>query len=721
MAQAIPIPPTHTYSDYEMPPTYRRSAEVLLVDVVEGTGTGHEHRRSRNPDAKHHSLRNQLIQTTFHCWKLTKAVQKTKHGAPSWKRAERIQMTLPSDELEAQAKRQRKTKSLTEAYEALSGDQRKQVEVLVQEKRRDEPEDFASWEIAAIHRETVNNLRTRVRETAFIRVILTREDKRRAESKAVESRVTNISASSDISDLDNPIRLSHPRIQLEEQQDLSPQVVATRKGAKTRRSTDDVVEILSDPSSNIDTSLGPFTPSMDYTPSPKIWEGQVLGWDVPSQDQTQRHTLDYQQVPWRMQQAIQPQQVEQSRQVKDTLTYMSDVSNNAFAQTKGIYTGSTQRPPILPEPLFQERPPPGLCIPKQRFINSSVRQYPTKATRHEPSTCQEPRDYFGNHVPKPYEKQSFFETQSRRMNEASTSDYHCVKNLGADGDAPPTDGQITADSDWPDYNPAREQVVNPLPQQAKQETQNAERIRREDILFWRTQAHLSHSRSSSSLDDQSSILASPQLSSPPTSISGDRVPLTRRYTDKPVYGNVLRNGEGNDPGRFGQQLAAQGSLRPNQEHISVTTQWHQKDHKVPAWHEFDPEEDLSLRMSTREQPNQHMMPPTRLDHNSGAYIPDIHQRPYVPEPPEPKPNAVLFHSRQYQQPQDAESENTSMLQRLSERLDHMKLRHAEDATRQAAEAARKRRDLERKEAYEQGVEDAMGWKQKRPGTFGGYA
>jgi hypothetical protein len=60
-----------------------------------------------------------------------------------------------------------------------------------------------------------------------------------------------------------------------------------------------------------------------------------------------------------------------------------------------------------------------------------------------------------------------------------------------------------------------------------------------------------------------------------------------------------------------------------------------------------------------------------------------------------------------------------MLERLSERLDHMELRQAESATRRAVEAAQKRREAERKEAYERGIEDAMAWK-ARSGGFGGF-
>ncbi|KAI5207445.1 hypothetical protein E4T39_01989 [Aureobasidium subglaciale] len=692
MAHAIPVPPTHTYSDCNMPPTYQRSAEASLIDVVEDTGTGQEHRRSRNPDAKHRNQRIELVQTTFHCWKLTKAAQKSKDGAPNWKRAERVQMSLPSDELEAQAKRQRKTKSLTEAYEALSGDQRKQVEVLVQEKRRDETESFASWDIAAIHRETINNLRTRVRETAFIRVILTREDKRRVENKALANRAAKVNATSDISDLDNPSRSSHIRTQLEEQQNLSSQRGVMRNGSKVRRVTDDVVEVMSvvDLNSNIDMSNGP---------SPNIWRDQVLDWDVPSQDQSQRHTPNYRPAPWPMQQAIPPQQVEQSCQVKDALTYMSG--------------------PMLPDPWLSERTLPGLNIPEQRFINSPVRQYSTQATRHEPATCQELRDHFGHDDQKSCEKQPLLDMQPRRMSDASMSDHHYAKNLEAYGNAPPTSSQTPIDSDWPDYNPARDQAANPSPQQAKQQSQNAERVRREDILFWRTQAHLSHSRSSSSLDDQSSTLASPQVSSPPTSISGDRLPLNRRYTDKPVYDNVIRYGEKDDTEHFGHKLAAHDFLRPNQEHVPATTQWHQEDYRIPGWHGSGPGQDLSPRNYTREQLDENVTPPTTHGHSSRAYIPDTYERPYVPEPPERKPIAVPLHSRQYQ-PQHAGSESTSMLQRLNERLDHMELRHAEGATRQAVEAAQKRRNLERKEAYERGVEDAMAWKQTRPVEFGGF-
>jgi hypothetical protein len=49
----------------------------------------------------------------------------------------------------------------------------------------------------------------------------------------------------------------------------------------------------------------------------------------------------------------------------------------------------------------------------------------------------------------------------------------------------------------------------------------------------------------------------------------------------------------------------------------------------------------------------------------------------------------------------------------------MELRQAESATRKAVEAAQKRRELERKEAYERGIEDAMAWK-ARSGGFGSF-
>jgi hypothetical protein len=159
------MPPAEAYAHYNVSSDFSPISGDVLIDVVEGSESDYDHELGRNTGSKNRKKHAAPIQTTFHCWTLTKAVPKSRDDAPNWKRAERVQMTLSSDELGSQVKKQLKAKSLTEMYEALSTDQRQQVEVLLKEKRLDETNRYASWEIAAIHREVRNNMRTRVRET----------------------------------------------------------------------------------------------------------------------------------------------------------------------------------------------------------------------------------------------------------------------------------------------------------------------------------------------------------------------------------------------------------------------------------------------------------------------------------------------------------------------------------------------------------------------------
>lgn len=113
----------------------------------------------------------------------------------------------------------------------------------------------------------------------------------------------------------------------------------------------------------------------------------------------------------------------------------------------------------------------------------------------------------------------------------------------------------------------------------------------------------------------------------------------------------------------------------------------------------------------------HPVPSAR---DTSMYSPNTYTRPSAPEPPEPKANYSHHQPQRYQPQQFWESDNTSMLERLNERLDNMELRQAEGATRRAVEAAQKRRELEKKEAYEREAEDAMAWK-ARSGGFDSFS
>lgn len=172
------------------------------------------------------------------------------------------------------------------------------------------------------------------------------------------------------------------------------------------------------------------------------------------------------------------------------------------------------------------------------------------------------------------------------------------------------------------------------------------------------------------------------------------------------------------PGHFGQQLAAHDFLRPNQdrqqEQPLKLPQRNQNDYKPPTRRGVS-FEDEPLGIADR----QHTPHPILKARDPSRYSPDKYTRPSAPDPPEPRANFPPYRPQRYQSQQSWESDNTSMLERLNERLDRMELRQAEGATSRAVEAAQKRRDLENKEAYEHGVEDAMAWK-AHSGGFGSF-
>jgi hypothetical protein len=745
MAQRMTMPPAEAYPYYTMPSEYPHDPEDTLIDVVEGSDSDYDHQLGRKADSKNRKKHVAPIQTTFHCWMLTKAASKTRDDVPNWKRAERVQMTLSSDELGSQVKKQLKARSLTEMYEALSTDQRQQVEVLLKEKRRDETNKCACWEIAAIHREVRNNMRTRVRETTFIRVILSREDKRKVESPATERKTTKASVASNISDLND---LSDLLLKPEETSD--DQYSHTRKKEykarpKVRKgSSQDVIEVMSVP--NIDNAFAinvppmVIPPPMDQSRPFSTRSNQALFWQLPSGDHRHEDNAQHRPNQWRPRQAPIPQQHEQLDHVHHALVHITNANSNVRTEGAGKFYEITPPQPISREPWFPQQSPPVPPAFEYTSRDGSTQHHLGGATTYGASPHYEARptnseqDYFGRQIEKPYEMvtEPFFAKQPQHAHNIvpAMSPSHYPEDPQARRASPRAKIEVSGDSDWPDYDPTMDQPPLPTPptqQHNKHGNQGAERSRREDVLFWRTQAQLSHSRSVSSLDDQSSTLASPEQSSPLTSVSGDGIGMNRMWTNEPEIRYTERDEP--IPGRFGQQLAAHSFLRPNQDKQQkqppMPPRRSQSDYKPPT------NRNVSFRDEPFEIPDlQPPLPYNRPTHNSSIYTPEPYTRPSAPDPPEPKANLGSHHPepkanfgsynpQRYQPRQLVEVENSSMLERLSERLDHMELRQAETATRRAVEAAQKRREAERKEAYERGIEDAMAWK-ARSGGFGGY-
>ncbi|KAI4724256.1 hypothetical protein E4T49_07996 [Aureobasidium sp. EXF-10728] len=700
---------------------YPRDSGDFLVNVIEGSDSEHDARLAKKIDSKHRKKQVAPIQTTFHCWKLTKAAPKIRDAAPSWKRAERAQMTLPSDELESQVKKQCKARSLIEMYEALSTDQRQQVEVLIQEQRQHEVNKYARWEIAAIHREVLNNLRTRIRETTFIRVILSRDDKRKVEKTATENGTGVASNISDLNDLSN---LLLKQTEVGGDQRLSQKRREYKAQSKAREAiNENVIEVLPNPAIEHAYAISvpppgsplPFDDLQDH----RKWTNDASLWHASSARPEYVNMPRNQSNEWRSQQDTGLQQTQQPHHVQNALAYMANTNHSARTPAERQVYEETQAQSTLHGPWLSQQPP---SRPPNFDYNPhgiSMQQQPERSSTQEASPNIEPwtinsdRDYFGQQFRRPHEevaKPPFvgqYQFASNNTPAQVTADY--TQAPEAFRRSPSTKIQVSTDSDWPSYNPNMEQSTPPLPQvqhQPKQVNHSAERLRREDVLFWRTQAQLSHSRSSSSLDDQSSTIASPEQSSPPTSISGDGMAPQFRYD------------EGNDftPGRFGQQLAAHNFLRPNQnrqqEQRPVSPPRRNSDNR-PATRR-----GVSFEDEPYEIPDRQYAPPPG-PFNSSIYNRDNYTRPSAPDPPEPKADFSPYHPQRYQPQQHTEPENASMLERLNERLDHMELRQAEGATRRAVEAAQKRRELDRKEAYEKGVEDAMAWK-ARSGGFGNF-
>ncbi|KAI4834461.1 hypothetical protein E4T44_08788 [Aureobasidium sp. EXF-8845] len=699
--------PAEAHAHYNVSSDYSPIPEDALIDVVEGSESDYDHELGRKTESKNRKKHAAPIQTTFHCWTLTKAVPKSRDDAPNWKRAERVQMTLSSDELGSQVKKQLKARSLTEMYEALSTDQRQQVEVLLKEKRLDETNRYASWEIAAIHREVRNNMKTRIRETTFIRAILSREDKRKPETTVPEPRATKAGASSNISDLNDLSDLLLRPVETNEDQYFHARTQGSKVRPKVRRDpSEDVVEIVSIPNSesrfavNVPSVVNP-SPSNQVQHYPALIN-QGPFWQPSSANYGHDYIAQHRLNQWQPQQALSAQEAQQLNHVHNALAHMANGNHNASPPTASWFP----------------HPPPSIQRPLEHNLrDKSTQQHLGGVASHVASPHYEPRptnserDYFERRVEKPYEAvgEPFFAEQPQHAHESTANKVssHHPENLQAL--RTPPSAKIN-DSDWPDYDPTTEQPSLPTPQAQQHRThekQSVERSRREDVLFWRTQAQLSHSRSASSLDDQSSTLASPEQSSPLTSVSGDGVGPSRRWTNEPEPRYDDR--DEHLPGRFGQQLAAHNFLRPKQDKTPMIPRSKQSDYRPPTGRGVSFQDELFARPA----------PHTRNSHNPSMYTPDAYARPSAPDPPEPKASFSAYHPQRYQPRQNIELKDTSLLERLSERLDNMELRQAESATRKAVEAAQKRRELERKEAYERGIEDAMAWK-ARSGGFGSF-
>ncbi|KAG9658285.1 hypothetical protein KCU64_g4622, partial [Aureobasidium melanogenum] len=700
----------------------------LLTDVVEGSDSDYDAQLNRQIGTKHRKKQSAPILSTFHCWKLTKAAPKTKDGASSWKRAAVVQMTLPSDELESQVKKQLKAKSLIDMYEALSTDQRQQVEVLIQQQRRDETNKHARWEIAAIHREVLNNLRTRIRETTFIRVILSRDDRRKVEKAKSGHEPTSASVASNISDLNDLSNSLLEQTNTKRDKGLPPPRREFKGHARAKKLiSENVIEVMPDLSIG-DTHVISVPSTASLLPSARLqspsptWNNQAPLWQSPSTNVEHEKMLRNQLDQQRPQPGSEVQNNQQLHHVQKALAYMANVNSNARTQAGGRAFGEPQGHSALHGPWFSQHSPP--VVPDFRYDSHTMpieRQFETSTTqRTSPhlglqSTNRE-QDYFGKQSRNPYgepAEPSMARQYHHTTNNAPTfAASHRATDTEAHTASPITKIQAPTDSDWPDYNPDLQPSPLPSPQsqqQTRHAKRSAERLRREDVLFWRTQAQLSHSRSSSSLDEQSSTLASLEESSPPSSVSGDGVAPQFQYHERDTHA----------PGRFGQQLAAHSFLRPNQvrqqEQPTKLPQRSQNDYKPPT----------RRTVSFEDEPygicdRQHAPHPVPNDRDPSMYSPDDYTRPSAPDPPEPKANYSPYQPQRYQPQQSWEPENTSMLERLNERLDHMELRQAEGATRRALEAAQKRRELEKKEAYDRGVEDAMAWK-ARSGGFGSFA
>jgi hypothetical protein len=534
--------------------------------------------------------------------------------------------------------------------------------------------------------------------------------------------------SSNISDLNDLSDLLPGPVETNDDQHLYARKKEFKARPRVKRgSSGDVIEVVSIPSSESRFAIN-VPPAMVSLPSNQIQHyparsNQGPFRQPPLADHGPEYIAQHQVNPWQPPQALPAQEIQQLNHIHNALAHMASANLIARTAASDVYKIQPQLPstalwsPQQPQPLqraFEYAPHDG---PAQQHLGEVATH--VASPHYEPRPTNSERGYFERRTENPYEVvvEPFLAT---RPQHAHNSVVNMVasphpEDLQARRSPPSAKIEGATNSDWPDYDPTSEQQPIPAPQTQQQYQNNgkqsAERSRREDVLFWRTQAQLSHSRSASSLDDQSSTLASPEQSSPLTSVSGDGVGPSHRWTNEPEP--RYNDRDEHPPGRFGQQLAAHNFLRPNQDKAPMLLRSKQSGYRPPTGR------GVRFQDEPFEIPDTRPAPHTRNSHNPSMYTPEIYARPSAPDPPAPKADFSTYHPQRYQPRQYVEPEDNSLLERLSERLDNMELRQAESATRKAVEAAQKRRELERKEAYERGIEDAMAWK-ARSGGFGSF-
>jgi hypothetical protein len=739
MTQRIPIPPVHTSPGYH-------SSEDDLIEIVEG----YDYSQELASRPKSQMREASPIPTTYCCWKLTKA---DPHGkeSPTWKRAIKVQMTLPSGELAAQTKKQRKAKSLTEMYEALSADQRQHVEILLKEKRCDEANQNATWELAAIHRETLNHSKTKIRETIFIRVILSREDKRKVDERQRGSKASmKPDGLSDLNDL--PIVVPQ-EISVKKDRNLGSKDIKTR--AKDKKAADSHGAVVIAVPDRFENSRGAVTnhPISYQVPVEKPRPRTVRVLSESGLDRGQPTYYQYHMQP-REEQAINLQYGQQIHQGSGYLPYIADPRSGVhtdavldvqsvqkhslphqLALPNGIQPGTplnhpahhASRPHLMESPqIILQTPMPDNIqsqehTPQWRQAIQNSMHYmgrPSRQPDYPPQKLDQPGVQAYNQGQESQQRFSYPEQKIQQQTLVQPLDRQSAPreyNQGYEPSSQQTNLSCTQGPEhpipqapmppaWPDYNPNAEEPISSPPQvqpRSNQVKQTSEHLSREDILFWRTKTQLSHSRSNSSLDDHSSILASPDQSTAPSSISGERIALPRRHTEKAILPYPLDYSKmtATKPEHFDYR----SPQNDNESWRHPNNQWQYQEQPQPQQQQQYP---MTSQIDPQKYNPQQQYSHQNIPHHSDNASPLLQQHPTLSPPPLP-------------------TNTSATLDLLNRNLESMELRQAETATRKAIEAVQKRRERERVEAYERRIQDAMAWKdgaqaQAPHGNVGGW-
>jgi hypothetical protein len=132
-------------------------------------------------------------------------------------------------------------------------------------------------------------------------------------------------------------------------------------------------------------------------------------------------------------------------------------------------------------------------------------------------------------------------------------------------------------------------------------------------------------------------------------------------------------------------------------------QWQYQEQPQPQQQQQYP---MTSQIDPQKYNPQQQYSHQNIPHHSDNASPLLQQHPTLSPPPLP-------------------TNTSATLDLLNRNLESMELRQAETATRKAIEAVQKRRERERVEAYERGIQDAMAWKdgaqaQAPHGNVGGW-